>query len=42
MWLLKLQWSEIEDKKKIPNVYIYDVRSLNILIMKATVEKGSV
>ena len=23
MWLLKLQWSETEDKKKIPNAYIY-------------------
>ena len=39
MWLLKLQWSETEDKKKIPNAYIYEVLSLNILIMKATEEK---
>ena len=41
MWLFKLQWSETEDKK-IPNAYIYEVLSLNILIMKATEEKGSV
>lgn len=39
---LKLQWSETEDKEKILNAYIYDVLSLNILIMKATEEKGSV
>ena len=31
---LKLQWSETEDKKKIPNTYMYEVLSLNILIMK--------
>ena len=42
MWLFKLQWSETEDKKKVPNAYIYEVLSLNILIMKATEEKGSV
>ena len=39
---LELQWSETEDKKKILNAYIYDVLSLNILIIKASEEKGSV
>ena len=38
----KLQWSETEDKKKIPNTYIYEVLSLTILITKAIEEKGSV
>lgn len=28
MWLLKLQCSETEDKKKIPNAYIYEVHAL--------------
>ena len=42
MWLLKLQLGETEDKKEIPNAYMYEVLSLNILMMKATEEKGSV
>ena len=35
----KLQWSETEDKKKIPNALVYEVVSLTILITKAAEEK---